>query len=109
MTEYWTFMVSDRRFGSKGVISRYYDETFIITTKGTWVPARDAKWLETIKWKCPQCGDRVKVFGKGNPTAKQMALRPTRRPKSKAKPKTTRTRSSRSGKSVSRKTTEDSE
>lgn len=108
MTNYWTFMVSDRRFGSKSIVSPNYDEAYIITTHGTWVPEKDAKWLETIKWQCPQCGDRVKVFGRGNPTAKQMALRPTRRPKRKAKPKTTRPSSTRK-KRVSRKTTEDSE
>lgn len=77
-------MVTKRSFGSKAIISPNYDETYIVTPWGTWVPEGDVDWLLSIKWRCPACDDeRVNVFGLAVATEKQFAHKPKRSPRSR--------------------------
>jgi hypothetical protein len=80
----WTFMVSNKWFGDKAVVSPNYDESYVVTQKGTWVPERDAYYLETLRWPCAACGrNRIQVFARARATQAQMAQMPDRAPKSK--------------------------
>lgn len=82
----WTLIATNRHFGDKAMISQNFDETYIVTPQGTWVPTSDVPWLTSIKLRCPACDhDRVQVFGIINATAKQMSAMPKRSPKMKSR------------------------
>jgi len=38
----WAFLVSDRRFGEKAIVSPRYDEAYVVSPRGTWVPEGDS-------------------------------------------------------------------
>lgn len=77
----WTFIVSDRRFGEKKIVSANYDEAYIISPRGSWVPEGDVEYLTSIRWYCPGCEKRVQAFSAGNPTRRDMSSMPDRPPK----------------------------
>jgi hypothetical protein len=82
-------MVVDRRLGEKKMLSPNYDESYIITRTGTWVPTADVERLCSIKLLCPMLGERITAFGVGMPSAQQMAQMPSRSPKRKPRKRRT--------------------
>lgn len=86
----WKFMVSDRRFGTKRIVSPNCDEVYMISTRGSWVPDCDVEYLLGVTWRCPASGIPVKPFSIGNPTREKMKQMPEREPQQKQKQKRAR-------------------
>jgi len=83
MDDEWLFVASDSRLGDWQPSGGYTLEQYVITPRGTWVPAVDWEWLKPFEKKCPGCKSKgaIQMFHMASPSAEQMKEKPLQSPR----------------------------